>query len=78
MFNLFFFDYINNMNKTNKLTTIILGIFFSLLLIISLVLMYHSKFISSLYLNHFEKQLTWITIGLITFIVFYLIRFIYW
>ena len=68
MFNLFFFDYINNMNKTNKLTTIILGTFFSLLLIISLVLMYHSKFISSLYLNHFEKQLTWITIGLITFI----------
>ncbi len=61
------------MKKTNKLTTIILGIFFSLLLSISLILMYHSKFISSLYYNHFDKQLIWIGIGLLVFIICYFI-----
>ena len=73
MFNLIFFDYINNMNKTNKLTTFIFIIFFFLLLTISLVLMYHSQYISSLYTNHFEKQIMWIIIGLLVFIICYFI-----
>ena len=61
------------MKKTNKLTTIIFGISFILLLLISLFLMYHAKFISSLYSNHLEKQAIWIGIGFIALIISYFI-----
>ena len=61
------------MKKTYRLTTFIFSIFFFLLLTISLVLMYHSKFISSLYTNHLEKQIMWIGIGILVFIICYFI-----
>lgn len=59
------------MNKQRKLTTFIFGIFFLIVLMISLLLMYHAKFISTLFANHFEKQLMWIGIGFLVFTFFY-------
>lgn len=44
---------------------------FLILLTISLVLMYHAKFIMELYEKHFEKQFTWIIIGIIAGIFLY-------
>ena len=39
---------------------------------ISLFLMYHSKFISTMFTNHLDRQLLWIGIGFIVLIIFYL------
>lgn len=41
-----------------------------ILMTISLLLMYHAKFISNIYINHFEKQLLWYGIGILLIIIF--------
>ncbi len=61
------------MKNIKKMTTYIIPLFLLILLSISLILMYHSKFISPLFVNNFEKQLTWIIIGLGIFVVCYFI-----
>ena len=61
------------MNKQRRLTIFILGIFFIILLTISLFLMYHSKFISSLFAKHFNKQLLWISMGFVIAVIGYLL-----
>lgn len=63
-------------NKDMKTKNILKNLFFFIipfliLLAISLVLMYHAKFIMELYENHFEKQLTWIIIGIISVVLLY-------
>ncbi len=57
----------------NKLSIIIFWFFFIILITISLFIMYHSKFISNIFINHFEKQLSWIGLGIFTFILFKII-----
>ena len=61
------------MKNNRKITIFTFTIFFLLLLIISLLIMYHSQFISSLYSKHFQKQLIWIIIGFIIFLALYFI-----
>lgn len=60
------------MEKKINLKNLFFIIPFLILISISLVLMYHSAFISNIYQNHFEKQLTWFAIG---FIILFLIKF---
>lgn len=57
--------------KQKPILTII--IFLTILLIISLLTMYHAQFISTLFANHFKKQCLWIILGIITFIILSLI-----
>ena len=46
---------------------------FLMLLSISLLLMFHARFITNTYAHHFEKQLLWFSIG---FLLFFLIKWI--
>lgn len=46
---------------------------FLILLMISLFLMYHARFIMDVYQNHFEKQLLWFGIGFVLLFVFHFI-----
>lgn len=72
------------MKKKFYLTTILFSIFFIILLGISVLLMYHSQFISSLFAHHFEKQCLWILLGIGIFLFCYFIpsklwfRFSFW
>ncbi len=61
------------MTKTDKWTIFFFLLFFTILLGISLLLMYHAKFITNMFAYHFEKQCLWILIGIILGIIFYFI-----
>ena len=60
-------------NKSMKKETIYKILFFYfpflILISISLVLMYHAKFITDIFANHFERQILWFTIGFIILFV---------
>ena len=66
------------MKKEMKRTIYLFAIILFLLLGMSLLLMYHSKFINSMFITHFEKQCLWIFIGIIIFIICYFIPSKYW
>lgn len=52
-----------NMKTKNILKKLIFIIPFVILIIMSLLLMYHAKFIMNTYKNHFTKQIIWFIIG---------------
>jgi len=64
-------------NNIMKAKTIFKNLFFGssflILLCISILLMYHAQFITSLYESHFEKQLLWFSLG---FFILFLFCFI--
>lgn len=60
----------NKYMKTNKLKKITFLIPFSILLFISLAIMYHAKFITNTYASHFKKQLLWYIIGILIIFLF--------
>jgi len=53
----------NNNMKTKTFKNLLFLIPFFLLLTISLILMYHAKYITNIYSKHFEKQCLWFGIG---------------
>lgn len=64
MFNNFEYDHNKNMKKNKIFTIFFFLIPMFTLLSMSLILMYHAKYITNIYANHFLKQSLWIAIGL--------------